>query len=431
LWVLAAFFLHWLLRTIADRLESDRATGKRNLVRVTAEITARSFSHAVAYVGFGVSLVGLAQAALWASSSVVEPSQVRRIEETLSWSYQALMHVVDFHIMAAVMGGVLVVSILLPSLRAMDKFLKLKDLATKATFVLLGATSFTFFGALDLDRLDPEWRAIERHKARATFAAVDEQTREMTAAAWIESEARRLDQTRKQEFARFFDAARATSFSNEIVKAAAAELGRKAPKVDANAVRASGSDHTGVPQHVRRYLQAEGDEIPLYSPEQPSLTEIRAANERLARHEVRVRSARLAAIELAADAIADFVPRGDKQLINAFVQELTSTLSKGALREIVPSKVADVASAKEWVKIHLIGMRDTGRAIAEAWAFHPSSLETKVGVSARAADAAVLALVARLSAQQQAVRDQINRMRMSTNFEYRHATTRPHVRFRR
>ena len=217
LWVLGAFLAHWVLRALADRLESDRKVGKRGLLRATAEIASRSLSHAVAYAGFGIFLVGLAQAALWGGSNMIEPRQVRRIEETLSWSYQSLLHVLDLHVMAAVMGGVLLVALSLPHLEVMERFLKLKDFATKVTFVLLGATSFTFFGALDLDRLDPQWRAVERQQARATLTTIDEQTREMTAAAWIESEARRLDQTRKQEFVRLFDLARATSFPQQVV----------------------------------------------------------------------------------------------------------------------------------------------------------------------------------------------------------------------
>jgi len=435
LWVLGAFLAHWVLRALADRLESDRKVGKRGLLRATAEIASRSLSHAVAYAGFGTFLVGLAQAALWGGSNMIEPRQVRRIEETLSWSYQSLLHVLDLHVMAAVMGGVLLVALSLPRLEVMERFLKLKDFATKVTFVLLGATSFTFFGALDLDRLDPQWRAVERQQARATLTTIDEQTREMTAAAWIESEARRLDQMRKQEFVRLFDLARATSFPQQVVRAAAVELGRKAPKVDAKIANAAAPDESLMSERVRKYLQADEPDIYLHSSELPSLTEIRAANERLTQRELRVRQARSASIELAADAIAEFVPKAGKELISAFINELTSTLSKSALHEVVPSKVADVASARHWVKMHLTGVQAARRgAIADAWAFYPSSLEPKVGSGIHGAEVAVSALVARLNTQQhQIARDQvINRMRGPTSFEYAPShPSGPHVRFRR
>src|SRR5262249_3226076 len=161
---------------------------------------------------------------------------------------------------------------------------------TRVAFVLLGVTSFTFFGALDLERLDPEWRASERYKARVTLAAIDEHARDMTAAAWVESEARRLDQAKKQEFTRFFDSSRTSASPVQIVRAAAAELGRKAPKVRPDIVTAASSDPIGVPERVRTYLQSDEVEVHFSVPEQPSLAEIRVANERLTHHELRMRS---------------------------------------------------------------------------------------------------------------------------------------------
>src|SRR5215469_13615484 len=190
-------------------------------------------------------------------------------------------------------------------------------------------------------------------------------------------------------------------------------------------------------QRPTRALCPQADEPDIYhhSSELPSLTEIRAANERLTQRELRVRQARSASIELAADAIAEFVPKAGKELISAFINELTSTLSKSALHEVVPSKVADVASARHWVKMHLTGVQAARRgAIADAWAFYPSSLEPKVGSGIHGAEVAVSALVARLNTQQhQIARDQvINRMRGPTSFEYAPShPSGPHVRFRR
>jgi hypothetical protein len=434
LWILGAFLVHWALRALADHLEAERQRGERGLLRAAGEIASRSLCHAVGYIGFGVFLVGLAQAVLWAGSNMFEPRHVRQVEETLSWSYQSLTHVLDLHVMAAIMGGVLLIAVLLPRLQVMERFLKLKDVATKGTLVLLGTTSFTFFGALDLDRLDPEWRAVERAQARATLAEIDEQTREMTAAAWVESETRRLDPTRQQEFARFFDAARAQPLPKEIVRKVAVELARKAPKVDANVVNATKPQPAEgvISERVRKYVQADAPEIHLLPPELPPLSEVRVANERLTRFESRVRAARTASIELAAEAIAEFVPKADKELISTFVKELTSTLSKSALHEVVPRSVTDVASAQAWVKRHLSGAQAAARgAIAEAWAFHPSSLETKVGSGPRAAEAAIASLVSRLNAQ--AVHEQtINRVRIPTSLDYVPShSTGPRIRVRR
>src|SRR5262252_3690312 len=66
LWVVGAFLLHWLLRTAAERLENDRKLGLRGLLRATAEVAAHNLSHCIVSVGFGIFLVGVAQAVLWA-----------------------------------------------------------------------------------------------------------------------------------------------------------------------------------------------------------------------------------------------------------------------------------------------------------------------------------------------------------------------------
>jgi hypothetical protein len=132
------------------------------------------------------------------------------------------------------------------------------------------------------------------------------------------------------------------------------------------------------------------------SGDQPSLKELRAANGHLAAQELRMRAARSAAVELAAEAIADFLPKAERALVDAFVQEVTGTVSKWALNNGAPRGVVDVASAKEWVKAHLVGSA-AERAIPHAWVFHPSSLEMRVGASgAQATEAAIAALVSRL-----------------------------------
>src|SRR5262249_30698806 len=119
-------------------------------------------------------------------------------------------------------------------------------------------------------------------------------------------------------------------------------------------------------------------------------------NEELALREPRLRAVRTAAIDLAGAAIAEITPKPDQQLVKAFVQQVVSTLAKTALGELVPTRVADATSARGWLKDHLAG--------ADTWKFHPSALETRPDTVFRTADAAMLALVARLEAQQAARR---------------------------
>lgn len=402
LWLLGAFATHWALRTFADRLERVRQEGKRGLLAVTAEIGARSLAHAVAYVGVGIFLVAIAQGVLWACSEIIEPRQVRRAEEMLSWGYQSLGHVLDIYTLAAVMGVLVLIACLAPRFDVIKKFLRLKAILSRVVFILLGATSFTFFSTLELERLDPEWRAAERYKARATLDKIDEDTRETLAAAWVENETRRLDPAKQQEFVRLFDRVRSTSAPRAIVRAAAGALAQKAPTVDAKVVNAAATDGQVVSKRLQNYLQSDAPNPELYWTEQPALAELRVANERLSAHELRTRQVRAAAIELAAESIAEIVPKAETELIKAFVQELTSTLSSKALRSVEHIPVGDLASAKRWVRTYLTGKPAAEKgAIAEAWAFYPSGLERSAGSGgARTAEVAISSLVGRLESQE-------------------------------
>jgi len=187
-----------------------------------------------------------------------------------------------------------------------------------------------------------------------------------------------------------------------IVRAAAGALAQKAPTVDAKVVNAAATDGQVVSKRLQNYLQSDAPNPELYWTEQPALAELRVANERLSAHELRTRQVRAAAIELAAESIAEIVPKAETELIKAFVQELTSTLSSKALHSVEHIPVGDLASAKRWVRTYLTGKPAAEKgAIAEAWAFYPSGLERSAGSGgARTAEVAISSLVGRLETQE-------------------------------
>src|SRR5262245_37563958 len=162
LWVLAAFIAHWGLRSMAERLMRARLAGKQGLTRALLEITGGTLSRSVAYVGVGIALVALAQAGLWLGAQWIEPYQVRQAEQLLSWSYQRLLAILDLEVLAIALGVLLAVTLLRPRSGYMGHFLKLRSALSRAALVLLGVTSFTFFGALDMQLIDPEWRRAEQ-----------------------------------------------------------------------------------------------------------------------------------------------------------------------------------------------------------------------------------------------------------------------------
>jgi hypothetical protein len=400
LWVLCAFIVHWGLRSVAERLRQARLAGKQGLIRALLEITSGTLSRSVAYVGAGIALVALAQAALWLSAQWIEPGQVRQVEQLLSWSYQRLLVVLDLEVLAIALAVLVVVTLLRPRSGYMGHFLKLRSALSRVAFVLLGVTSFTFFGALDMQLIDPEWRRAELYKTRAKLQEISEETRDTASAAWVEAEVRRLDADKRKDLANFFESARTSSFASQVVRAAAMELAKTAPKVTAAAEAELRVDGV-IPERMHTYIRGDGG---LGVHNVPALAELRVANERLTAQELRLRAARTAAIELASEAIASLAPKIDRPLVNAFVQELTSTLANGALKEVVPAAVADVSTAKEWVKTHLnFGQTVERPYVPHAWQFSMSSLERGAASGGvRTSELLMAALVARLHGQAQA-----------------------------
>jgi len=222
----------------------------------------------------------------------------------------------------------------------------------------------------------------------------------MASAAWIEAEVRRLDAEKGKDLANFFQSARSSSFASQIVRAAAVELANKAPKVTA-AAEVELRVESVIPERTHSYIRGDGR---VAAHDTPTLEELRVANERLTAHELRLRAARTAAIELASEAISSLAPKIDRPLVNAFVQELTSTLARGALKEVVPASVADVTTAKEWVRTHFYVTQPAERAfVPHAWQFNMSSLERgAMPGGVRTSEVLMAALVARLHGQAQA-----------------------------
>jgi hypothetical protein len=389
IWLAVAFAARWALRTAASRLKRSRERGRRSLLRVLAEAVAGALAEAVTYVGIGIFLVAVAQAILWGGSQVIAPNAVRSVEESLSWARQALEHAFGFNNLLIIMLGLVLVALLAPRIGVIEKFLTVRKWAAKLSLVLLGLTSFTFFSAVQGADYDAALRQVERYTARIALKQIDEEIREVTAATWVEAEVHRLDGPKRKEFTQFFQTARASRFPTEVTRAAAAELGRTAPRADSGTAV---PDEGIISARERKYVE---DDLPGHvDPDEPTLAEVRSANERLSRHELRLRAVRTTAIELAAAALTEIMPKPDRELVKTFMEEAVSTVAKTALREVVPTGVVDAATARDWLNTHVAG--------ADTWKFSPSALEPpRPDLSFSAAEAAT-ALVKRLEAQQAA-----------------------------
>src|SRR5262249_29167417 len=212
----------------------------------------------------------------------------------------------------------------------------------------------------------------------------------------------------------------------QVVRAAAIELAKTAPKVTAAEVELQVDGV--IPERAHAYIRGNGD---VAAHNVPTLAELRVVNERLTAHELRLQAARTAAIELASEAVASLAPKAERPLVNAFVQELTSTLARGALKEVVPAKVGDVTTAKEWVKTHLSFAHTLERAyVPHAWQLSMSSLERGAASGGvRTSEVLMAALVARLHSRAQAAQAMRNYRPPTTTGTIHSPTTRIRVRW--
>jgi hypothetical protein len=402
-WLVGAYALHWTLSVVAGRLQRP---GKRPAFRSVVSHAARGLARSVSYVGVGILVVAVAQAALWTGALVIEPAVVHQAEELLSYAHHQLLGVLSLEVLAVALVVLVAVVMVQPRSKVLAHFMALRKVASRVALVLLGVTSFTFFGALDMQGLDPEWRASERYRAHATLAEIASDTREMAAAAWAEAEVRQLDEAARKDFANFFGKARGTLLAVDIARAAAAELAGKAPHVS---VPAQTDTRLGdvIPDRVRSYF--DGQLVAGYP--EPSLSELRAANERLVEHQLRVRAARTAAVELASEALSNLLPTIERPLVNAFVQGLSSSLARGALQEVMPARVVDIEGARDWVRTNVLGTDAAGKAhVPQAWRLDIAGLERGGVAGARESELLIAALVARLHTQHIAMQQRALRL---------------------
>jgi hypothetical protein len=163
---------------------------------------------------------------------------------------------------------------------------------------------------------------------------------------------------------------------------------------------------------------------------EPPLAELRGANARLEEHHLRVRAARTAAIELAAEALASLMPGAQRPLVDAFVQGLSSSLARGALNEVMPGRVTDVEAARTWVRTNVHAADPAAKVhVPHPWPFDVAALDRGGIQGVRNAELVVAALVARLHAQQ-AMLQQVQAARLRTSSGGTPGVRRPRLFFR-
>ncbi len=336
-------------------------------------LTAASISHTARHVAYGIAIVAFAQIAVALCSKMLTPADIALGEEQLSFAFQAVAQILTYDNFLTILGIALLFNLLLPYSGLVGKFVYAKSAISKVFFVLLGITSFSFFSTEAVRQRDPDWRKAEYVKARLVLNEIGSMNRETMAAAWLEKEVKSASPETAQDYANFFRSAnslrpqmlasefsfQSESFKHEVVRDAARGVAGNAPKV--NEVTPEKAAHLTTDPELS-LLEAKVTS----AQDTQTLAELRKSNERLSAAKARYAALRKAAVEAAAETVAQFVPQSERALVRAFVEETASSVARSALKSLKPFFPAEQAAAKAWVET-VTPSRSPGAAVEAEW----------------------------------------------------------------
>jgi hypothetical protein len=347
---------------------------KRRLLGGTPELTppgaartffgliAASIAHTAKYIAYGIAIVAAAQLSARLFSGLLTPERLAWGEEQLSLTFQALSGLLSFQHFLALIGIFLLANLILPFSGLVNKFLYAKSLLSRALFILIGATSFSFFSTEAVRLRDPEWRNAEYGRARLILNDISAINRETMAAAWLEKQVKNAGTETAQDYQNFFNSANSlrnqafsanpffmnlseapSDYKVEVVRDAGRSVARNAPKIDQ------------IPSSSASQLTLDKELSVLEAKTAPSantqtLAELRRSNEKLAAAKARYEAVRKAAVETTAEALAQLMPQSERVLVRVFVDEVTSSVARNALESLKPYFPAEPAAAKSWVE---------------------------------------------------------------------------------
>jgi len=300
------------------------------------------------YVAAGIALVCVAQIAL----SQVEQLSVetmRNAENFLSEARSSIHHAIGFQNILVALVIIVAISMLMPHVPLLPTFISIRQSVVSVYFVLLGLTSFTFFSQLTIEQQEEQWMKPLRLLARPYLEERDRLSREILGAAWTEKILKDLKEDQRKEITPYF---KSNGQNPRLPSGGLAQLAHRlasaAPHLEEKNARVPSTVQDSS-ANALSYL-AEG--TPTLH-DSPTLAQAKFAAGELKNGMTRLRTVRNAAIEVVSQTLSEVLSGAiDKQLAKVFVEELVSSLARGALHTIFP-RVDSLDKGRAWVQANV------------------------------------------------------------------------------
>jgi hypothetical protein len=298
-------------------------------------------------VAIGVALVCVAQIALSFFENIAV-SSLSATEDFLSNARSSLHRLIGFENFWIGLAGIVAASMLLPKAQLLPSFLSIRSSLVTVYFILVGLTSFTFFSVRVIE--NQEARSMQRLRpvARPYLEERSRLSREILGAAWTEKIVKELRRDQQEAVSPYFTPKEQHTIPIDLIRPLAKRLAATAPRLEPNSA-AETADVRDPVKRVRSYL-VPGTTI---THDSPTLPEAKSGMIELKTEVERLRVLRQAAIDIVAEGLTEVLTGTiDKPLTQAFVEELVSSLARGALHPIMPS-VANLDRARAWVQANI------------------------------------------------------------------------------
>jgi len=378
-WLGLCLGVSWVLNRLAIYWFPFNAADSKAILRPALRLAIQNVAKALIYVGVGIAIVSLVQIGL-SLVSHVSPPILREAELILSDVRAWLNELLGFEKLLIALGLLLAAVMLFPRSRLMTRMLKARTVLGRAYLVLLGLTSFTFFSGVGVELREERWQRQARFEAHKNLVEADQLSREITSIAWVEETIKQLPDEQRQAASRFFVyAVKQLSPTNEI-KELARRLAAVAPDVESrkvDIVKAGAVGGGGIDPRMEVHINSSGS---IVQHDAPTLRQVEVAVVEASNRRARLAAVRTAAIEAAAEGLANLVASGQRPLAKEFVEELVASLSRGSLSRIVP-RVDNFDAAKAWVQANLLSTSTEVAGGEAKWVWDTAHFEPKVKVA--------------------------------------------------
>jgi hypothetical protein len=389
LWSLIAFLLAGSAALISLFFSRKRSVlQKKKWLRFVVDTALEGLRDAALAIAIGIGAVAAAQAALniWFGFRVDDATQASArigwMEDGVAAAYEAVHSVVDFKSLLVVLPFLILACVFAPFLPFVIPLIRFRKLLGRLCFVLLGMSSFTFFGGA---ATNAHFVAKYRHESKlvAQLKANDQQRAQILAAAWAEEAlenlpkdkqaalTRRLEDCEKlaneyrsaypprytgpecsQRYAQ--DLGYQASFTVHPVRTASThgKSGQKQPALDDVVESASTKPSYGFTRRAlnRTWIILFGDgaeDHPAGLHDDPQkLSAVMSKSEALV-------AARKAAVEFVSGSVLSFIHGSHSDqletITRAFAEHLVSEVATKVAVEAIPSSITSLDAGRIWI----------------------------------------------------------------------------------